>query len=144
MNFLLVVVPALAVVFALGFWYMRLRAGDRIGAIMSQRETTSILASRAQLIDGGNHIPVVLSLGSQQIAYANSDLDASIDMVQIDEVEYGSDLVTGGIAGGAILRLRAHGRAFEFVLENAAAELWSHRLPPHRMDELGTVHVVPA
>ncbi len=142
MNILLIITTALVLV-ALSFWYARLRASDRILAIMTRRGPISILASRAQLIDGPNHIPVVLSLGDSQIAYENADLDATIDMGQIDEVEYGSDLVTGGIADGAILRLRAHGRAFEFVLESAAASLWSSRLPPHRVDERGTVHVVP-
>ena len=35
------------------------------------------------------------------------------------------------IAGGAMLRLRSHGRVFAFVLDMAAAERWSRRLPPH-------------
>lgn len=57
-------------------------------------------------------------------------------------MEYGSDLVAGGIADGAVLRLRSHGRAIEFVLDVAAAEQWSRRLPPHRLDEAGAVQVV--
>lgn len=64
------------------------------------------------------------------------------DVGQIDEVEYGSDLVSGAIADSAILRLRAHGRAFEFVLDTMAAERWCHILPPHRMDETGSVRVM--
>lgn len=65
-----------------------------------------------------------------------------LDIDQIDEVEYGSDLLTGGIASGAVLRLRAHGRAIEFVLDLATANKWSELLPPHRMDQIGHVHAV--
>jgi hypothetical protein len=101
-----------------------------------------LIVSHAQLIDGRNHIPVALTLEPQQISYGNRDLDGSIDIGQIDEVEYGSDLVTGGIADGAVLRLRSHGRAIEFVLGMVDAEEWSHRLPPHRSNEAGHVHAV--
>ena len=93
----------------------------------------AVLVSRALLIDGSNHIPVALTLGPQRIVYGNEGLECSIDIVQIDEVEYGSDLVTGGIADGALLRLRWHGHAIEFALKMAAADRWSTLLPPHRM-----------
>lgn len=125
----------------LALWYVRLRAGDRITAIMTRRGATSLLSSRAQLIDGANHIPVALSLDAERVTYENENFDASIDVRQIDEVEYGSDLVTGGIANGATLRLRSHGRAFEFVLDVAVAERWSQTLPPHLMTEGGQVRV---
>jgi hypothetical protein len=138
--FLAFSVSVLAVI-ALTMWYTRLRAQDRMAAILATRGD-AMIASAAQLIDGANHIPVALSLDVLTISYTNADLDASIDVQQIDEVEYGSDLVTGGIAHGAVLRLRSHGRAFEFVLDSAAAARWSHRLPPHRMNEGGSVHVV--
>jgi hypothetical protein len=51
-------------------------------------------------------------------------------------------LITGGIADGAVLRLRFHGRAFEFVIDNAGAGQWSRHLLPHRMNELGIVHAI--
>ena len=92
------------------------------------------------MIDGRNNIPVALTLERQQIIYGNGDLNGSIEIGQIDEVEYDSDLVTGGIAQGAVLRLRAHGRALEFVLDMTSAERWSLLLPPHRLDEPGRVH----
>lgn len=142
MNYFAVSIGTLIVVAALLLWYSRLRAGDRINAIMTRLSTTSMVASRAQLVDGANHILVALSLDEHRVSYENGDFDASIDVGQIDEVEYGSDLVTGAIADGAILRLRAHGRAFEFVLDTSAAERWCHILPPHRMNETGTVHVM--
>jgi hypothetical protein len=143
-SYFLVVTAAVIAVALLTLWYARLRAGDRISAIIVRNGTTSMLSSRAQLIDGANHIPVALSLDDAHVTYENSDLHASIDVQQIDEVEYGSDLITGGIADGAILRLRSHGRAFEFVLDVGVADQWSHQLPPHRMNELGHVHVLAA
>lgn len=123
-------------------WYLRLRAGDRTSAILARKGATSMLSSPARLVDSGREVPVVLSLDMSRLSYENGDMDASIDVRQIDEVEYGSDLVTGGIAHGAVLRLRSHGRAFEFILEADTAERWSRRLPPHRLDEAGSVQVV--
>ena len=138
MNDLVTLTGAALAVAALFWWITRSRE-DRMTAIVTRLAATGILSSRAQLIDGVNHIPVALSLDASRIKYANADLDASIDVRQIDEVEYASDLVTGGIADGAVLRLRSHGRAFEFVLDLPTAERWCHRLPPHRMDEAGRV-----
>lgn len=142
MNNALILPIAAAALIGLVWWYRRSRENDRFAEVMALRAKTATLCSRAHLIDGANHIPVALSLESQQISYQNSDLDATLDIAQIDEVEYGSDLVTGGIADGAVLRLRAHGRAIEFVLDVTAAEQWSHKLPPHRMNEPGIVHAV--
>jgi hypothetical protein len=132
-------VPALA---ALVWWYRRSRLNDGFDLILTRHRPTAKVSSRAELVDGRNHIPVALTLEQQHIYYENSDLDATLDIDQIDEVEYSSDLLTGGIATGAVLRLRAHGRAIEFVLDMAAARRWSELLPPHRMDQIGTVHAV--
>ena len=98
-NGFVILTGTLTVVAGLLVWYSRLRAGDRMNAIMARMSTTSMVASRAQLDDGV-------------------------------------------IADCAILRLRAHGRAFEFVLDTMAAERWCHILPPHRMDETGSVRVM--
>lgn len=131
--------PALAALF---WWYRRSRVNDGFDLILTRHRPTAKVSSRAELVDGRNHIPVALTLEQQHIFYENSDLDATLDIDQIDEVEYGSDLLTGGIATGAVLRLRAHGRAIEFVLDMATARRWSELLPPHRMDQIGTVHAV--
>lgn len=131
--------PALAALF---WWYRRSRVNDGFDLILTRHRPTAKVSSRAELVDGRNHIPVALTLEQQHIFYENSDLDATLDIDQIDEVEYGTDLLTGGIATGAVLRLRAHGRAIEFVLDMATARRWSELLPPHRMDQIGTVHAV--
>jgi hypothetical protein len=140
-NFLLIAVgvPAIA---ALVWWYRRSRVNDSFESILLRHRPTAKVSSRAELVDGRNHIPVALTLEQLAIYYENPDLDAMLDIDQIDEVEYGSDLLTGGIASGAVLRLRAHGRAIEFVLDMATASKWSELLPPHRMDQIGHVHAV--
>ena len=137
----LVLVVALVVVSVL--WWVRRSGGNNryIDSMVAGRAAGTI-RSKAQLINGGNHILVALTLERNQIVYQNLHLNGSIGISQIDEVEYGSDLVTGGIADGAVLRLRSHGRAIEFVMPVAAAEQWSHRLPPHRVDEAGGVQAV--
>jgi len=140
MNTTLVFLAAAVALTALFWWYRRLREDDQLQAFLLHDGALATMASRAHLIDGSNHIPVALKLDAQHITYQNRDLDASIDIGQIDEVEYGSDLVTGHIANGAVLRLRSHGRTFEFILDLAVADRWSHRLPPHRMNEEGVVH----
>ena len=127
---------------ALVWWYRRSRVNDSMDLILTKHRPSAMVSSRAELVDGRNHIPVALTLEQQQIHYENSDLDAQLDIDHIDEVEYGSDLLTGGIATGAVLRLRIHGRAIEFVLDMATARKWSELLPPHRMDEIGHVHAV--
>lgn len=140
-NFLLVAL-GVPVVAALVWWYRRSRLNDSFETILLRHRPTAKVSSRAELVDGRNHIPVALTLEQLTIYYENPDLDAMLDIDQIDEVEYGSDLLTGGIASGAVLRLRAHGRAIEFVLDMAAANKWSELLPPHRMDQIGHVHAV--
>lgn len=124
---------ALAIILVAAVVWMIHHRRDEARFAAAAARPGAMIVSHAQLIDGRNHIPVALTLGRQQILYGNADLDASIDIVQIDEVEYGSDLVSGGIADGAVLRLRSHGRATEFILDMAAANRWSALLPPHRM-----------
>jgi hypothetical protein len=138
----LLLILGVAALAALVWWYRRSRVNDAFEIILSRHRSTAKVSSRAELVDGRNHIPVALTLEQLAIYYENTDLDAMLDIDQIDEVEYGSDLLTGGIATGAVLRLRAHGRAIEFVLDMATARRWSELLPPHRMDQIGTVHAV--
>lgn len=136
---LLLAVAALA---ALVLYLRRSFQEHKFDRMLLQGGANAKLCSRAELIDGRNHIPVALALGASQVSYENADLSGSLDLERIDEVEYGSDLITGGIARGAVLRLRSHGRAFEFILDLASAEKWSRSLPPHRMGEPGEVRSI--
>jgi len=142
MNNTLLLALAVVALVGLVWWYRRSRSNDRFAVHMARHAATATLTSRAQLIDGANHIAVALTLEPKQITYANDDFDATIDIEKIDEVEYSSDLVNGGNADGSVLRLRSHGRAIEFVLDAASAERWSLKLPAHRLNEGGYVHAV--
>ncbi len=135
-------VLAVVALAALVWWLYRSRQNDQFEQVLARHHLTASICSRARLIDGANHIAVALMLEPRQICYENVDLGGSLDIDQIDEVDYASDLVTGGIANGAVLRLRSHGRVTEFVLDAKVAEEWSRHLPPHHMNEAGVVHAV--
>lgn len=137
-----VVAVALVALVALVWWYRRLRTNDSFDGMILRHRPTAKISSRAELVDGRNHIPVALTLEQGRIFYENADLDATLDIDQIDEVEYATDLLTGSISGGKVLRLRAHGRAIEFVLDLTSAEKWSQLLPAHQINESGHVHAV--
>ncbi|MFZ2493725.1 MAG: hypothetical protein WA208_19770 [Thermoanaerobaculia bacterium] len=129
-----VVVLTAVVVAGVAFWMMK-RRDSVFDVLIAKRKTTSRISSKAELVDGRNHIPVALTLDPAQIYYENTDLEAALDIDRIDEVEYGSELVTGETARGSVLRLRAHGRAVEFVLNPIAARQWSELLPARRMGD---------
>jgi hypothetical protein len=109
------------VLLGLGWWlWRRLRAlsnGDR-------------LHSRASLIDGANHIPVSIALERSRVAFFNSEFADSLSLDTVETVEYVSDLVTGGIANGAVMRLTCRGHEFDFAMDAGAAKEWSRALPP--------------
>lgn len=125
------IVAGAAVAVALLLWSTRVQSRERTRTGSTRIPSASVLLSPATLIEGARDIPVALSLHAGRVRYESSDVDASIDVHDIDEVEYSSDLMTGSVASGAMLRLRSHGRAFEFALDIATAERWSRRLPPH-------------
>jgi len=106
---------------ALGWWLFR-----RLRAIGSHKG----LRSRARLIDGSNHIPVSIALERSRIAFFNSEFEDSLNLDAVDGVEYVSDLVTGGIADGAVMRLTSRGHEFDFAMDASAAKAWSGALPP--------------
>jgi len=125
-----VLLGALAVVaLAWGFRVAHLREG--LARLIRGRKMTARISSMAELIDGGNHIPVVLTLERSQIFYESSALHARLEIATLDEVEYDSEQGTGK----NILRLRAHSQSLEFVLDLFAAREWAALLPPHRFGE---------
>ncbi|HLJ74912.1 MAG TPA: hypothetical protein VKU62_10030 [Thermoanaerobaculia bacterium] len=96
-----------------------------------RRQESARISSMAELIDGGSHIPVALTLERSQIFYESSALQAGLEIARIDEVEYDSEQGTGQ----NILRLRARGQSLEFVLDPAVAREWAALLPPHRFGD---------
>jgi len=68
--------------------------------------------------------------------YENPDLQATVELRHIDEVEYDDETATGHSVAGKALRIRSHGHAFEFVLDHATAKQWEQLLPPRQFDRV--------
>jgi hypothetical protein len=132
-------VPSLEILTVLGvvvlaglvWFFIRTLSHDRLDAIIKKRGATAKLVTPADYVEGGTHIPVALALDEKCLYYENVDLQASLDLDRIEEVEYDDELATGGEVHGRVLRLRSHGHTFEFVLDNPTAARWSAVLPPH-------------
>jgi hypothetical protein len=121
--------------------FLRMRSDDLIGELMTKRRGSSRIVSRAHYLEGMEKFPVALSLSSDAVYYENSDLQASLDLARIEEIEYDDETATGHHVPGKALRLRSHGHCFEFLLDNATAAEWQKLLLPHHMDE-GTAQAV--
>lgn len=128
------------VVLAILIWlYFRLRSNDHVDEVLTKQKTSARLCSRACLLEGMEQIPVALVLTAESINYENRDLQASIDLSVIEEVEYDDETATGHTIAGKVLRLRAHNHVFEFTLDLAAAKQWEAALPPRRVDRAKAV-----
>ena len=128
-------VIGLVVLVALIVLFLRVRSRDLVDEHVKKRSVGSRVCTRADLVEGGDRIPVALALTDDTIYYENPDLQASLELQRIEEVEYDDETATGQHVVGKALRLRAHGHMFEFVLESEVARKWQMVLPPHRMDE---------
>ena len=129
----LVIIGAAVVVIVLGWNLFKRFASDRIQHFMDGRRASSRLVSRGELIDGSRHLPVSLALSASTLYYENSDMQASLDLEWVQEVEYENDVVTGQSVGdGKILRLRCNSQAFEFLIPTGVLQQWQMMLPAHR------------
>lgn len=115
-------------------WNLVRRFGaDRIAAIGEKRRPTSRIVSRGELVDGNRHVEVSLALNRSTFFYENDELQASLELQWITEVEYDTVLATGvPVDGGKVLRLRCYSRTFEFVLPDEMVTRWHMMLPPRR------------
>jgi len=128
------------VVLAILIWlYFRLRSNDHVDEVLTKQKASARLCSRACLLEGMEQIPVALVLTAESLNYENRDLQASIDLSVIEEVEYDDETATGHTIAGKVLRLRAHNHVFEFTLDLAAAKQWEAALPPRRLDRAKAV-----
>jgi hypothetical protein len=141
MSLTVVTIAGLAVLAALVWILMRMRSTDLLEEKMAKRRTSSRLVSRADLVEGLERIPVALALTNEAIFYENPDLDASLDLKQIEEVEYDNETATGQVLEGNALRLRSHGHTFEFVLDADSTGKWRAMLPARRLGQ-GTAQAV--
>ncbi|HVT42812.1 MAG TPA: hypothetical protein VMT00_00315 [Thermoanaerobaculia bacterium] len=122
------------VVVALLGWNLYRRFGtDSIDGFNERRRATSLLVGRGELIDGNRHLDVALAVTGTTLFYENSDMQASIDLEWVHEIEYDTELATGrAIDEGRVLRLRSRSQTLELVLPNDVVSRWYAILPPRR------------
>lgn len=128
-------IVGLVVLAALVWVFIRMRMKDHLDDLMAARRGSCRLVSRADFIEGLEKIPVCLSLDTDSLHYENPDLQATLELRHIEEVEYDDETATGHAVTGKALRLRSHGHTFEFVLDLATAKQWEDCLPPRHVDE---------
>lgn len=129
----------IAAVVAVIVMYLRKRRSDQLAVMLKKRQGSARLVTPAEFAEGMERMPVALALTDTTLYYENPDFEASIDLSDIDEVEYDDELAIGrSVANGCrVLRFRAHGNSFDFILRPGDCEKWMAVLAPHRMgDEL--------
>ncbi len=118
---------------------LRIRTRDLVDEYVKRRGASSRLSTRADYVEGMERIPVALALTADTIYYENPDLQASIDLARIDEIEYDDETATGQNVDGKVVRVRSHGHAFEFVVDVESGRRWEAALPTHHVDDTGKV-----
>jgi hypothetical protein len=136
-----VVTIAFVVLAAAIFVFLRIRSKDFLEELIAKRRPSSRLVTRARLEQGLDEIPVALSLTADSIVYENRDLEALLELRNVEEVEYDDETATGRSVTGKALRLRSHGQTFEFVIDQETARQWQAALPMRRLDQ-GTAQAV--
>ena len=126
-------IAAIAVAIYLAWYLYRQLGTDRIAVLNENRRATSRIVSRGEFIDGNRHLDVALAMTTDTFFYENADMQASIDLEWVREIEYDTELTTGTApTTGKVLRLRSQSQTFEFVLPNDVVARWHMMLPPRR------------
>jgi hypothetical protein len=132
---------AIAVVAALGWNLFRRFGSDRLAAFTEKRRATSRMVGRGEFLDGNRHLDVALALSGTSFFYENSDMQGSVDLQWVREIEYATDLATGvTVRHGRVLRLRSQSQTFEFILPTDDVARWHMMLPPRNG---GTTAIMP-
>ena len=140
----LLMIAAVVVVVLLGWNLYRRFATDRIAVFTERRRAGSKIVSRGEFVDGSRHLDVALALTQETLFYENSDMQASIDLEWVREIEYDTELATGlAIEEGKVLRLRSHSQTFEFVLPQEHVVRWHMLLPPKRVRDHREIFAQP-
>ena len=133
-------IAAFVVVAILGWNLYRRLGKDRIAQFNDKRRATSRMVSPGEFVDGNRHLPVALAVTQSMFFYENSDMQASLDLQWVREIEYDTQLATGlKVDGGKVLRLRCFSQSFEFVIPNDVVARWHMMLPPRRAMEPAVV-----
>jgi len=126
-------IAGVLVVAFLGWNLYRRFGSDRIAQLNDGRRATSRMVSRGELVDGNRHLAVAMAVTESTFFYENSDMQASLDLEWIREIEYDTALATGApVHGGRVLRLRTDRQVFEFVLPPDDVSKWYVMLPPRQ------------
>jgi hypothetical protein len=132
MSFWISTAAAIAILFLSWNLYRRFGA-DRIAALSEKRRATSRIVSRGEFFDGNRRLEVALALTSDTFYYENADMEGSLDLQWVREIEYDTSLATGAPSQGRkVLRLRSHSQTFEFLLPEDTVARWHMMLPPRR------------
>lgn len=131
-----ITVVGLVVLAALIWVFIRLRTRDRLDEMIAKRRGSARIVSRAEFLEGLEHMPVALSLADDTLYYENPDLEAALELRHVEEIEYDDETATGRSVHGKALRLRSHGHTFEFLLDMATANRWQELLPPRHYDQV--------
>lgn len=127
------ILVAVIVVGFLGWNLYRRFGSDRIQALNDKRRAASRIVSRGEFVDGNRHLDVALAVTQSTFFYENADMQASLDLDWIRDIEYDTELSTGTTpATGKVLRLRSRSQTFEFILPNDVVARWHMMLPPRR------------
>lgn len=125
-----------AAVVVAGFlaWNLYQRFGsDRIDQFTERRRATSKMVSRGEFVDGNRHLAVALAVDQSTFYYENADMQASLDLQWVREIEYDTELATGkAVEGAKVLRMRSGSQTFEFVIPNDIVARWHMMLPARR------------
>ncbi len=128
-------VVGIVVAAALVVLLLRFRVQDKLQAIETKRRGEATVVTRAHFVEGLERMPVVISLVGGNFCYDNADLEACLELPLVDEIEYDDETATGhSVTPGKALRLRSHGHAFEFILDDASSAKWESALPARGYD----------
>jgi len=126
-------IAGVLVVAFLGWNLYRRFGADHIAKLNDGRRATSRMVSRGELVDGNRHLAVAMAVTESTFFYENTDMQASLDLEWIREIEYDTSLATGApVHGGRVLRLRTDSQVFEFVLPADDVSKWYLMLPPRQ------------
>jgi len=70
-------------------WLLYSKVGaDRIEALTEKRRATSRMVGRGEFVDGNSHQGVALALTASTFFYENADMQASLDIDWLREIDY--------------------------------------------------------
>jgi hypothetical protein len=118
-------------------WFLlRTLSNDHLEAMIKQRAGSCKMTGRAQFVQGVEVLPVALAIDDRVFYYENADMQASIDVDNIEEIEYDDELSFGkSVTSGDVMRFRSHGQTFEFIVPKQDASKWKSCLPPKHYGE---------